>query len=70
MEDRDWIACADFTVADIMLANVLRSIRKTDLMEPFPKLQAYYARCHARPAWQHTLALCAERLGMSVDDIR
>jgi glutathione S-transferase len=70
LQRRDWIACADFTVADIMMANVLRSIRKTDLMEPFLQLKTYYQRCHARPAWQRTLALCAERLGMSVDDIR
>ena len=70
LEDREWIACADFTVADIMMAGVLRTIRKTDLMAPFPKLTAYYARCFARPAWQRTLALYAERLGVRVDDIR
>jgi glutathione S-transferase len=70
LQDREWIACADFTVADIMLASVLRGIRKTDLMEPFPKLKAYYERCHARPAWQRTLALYAERIGVSADSIR
>jgi glutathione S-transferase len=70
LEGREWIACADFTVADIMMAGVLRTIRKTDLMDPFPKLKAYYARCTARPAWQRTLALYAERLGTSVDEIR
>jgi glutathione S-transferase len=70
LEAREWIACADFTVADIMLACVLRSIRKTDLMDPFPRVKDYYARCFARPAWQRTLALYAERLGVSVDDIR
>jgi glutathione S-transferase len=70
LQDREWIACADFTVADIMMAGVLRTIRKTDLMEPFPRIKAYYDRCRARPAWQRTLALCAERLGMSVEDIR
>jgi len=32
LEGRDWIACADFTVADVMMAGVLRTIRKTDLM--------------------------------------
>ena len=68
--DREWIACADFTVADIMMASVLRGIRKTDLMEPFPRLKAYYERCLARSAWQRTLALYAKRLGVSVDDIR
>ena len=70
LEGREWIACADFTVADIMMAGVLRSIRKTDLMEPFPRIKAYYERCFARPAWQRTLGLYAERLGVSVDDIR
>jgi glutathione S-transferase len=29
-------------VADIMMAGVLRNIRKTDLMEPFPRLKAYF----------------------------
>ena len=70
LDGRDWIACADFTVADLMLACVLRSIRKTDLMDPVPRLRAYYARCFARPAWQRTLALYAERLGVGVDEIR
>jgi glutathione S-transferase len=70
LEDRAWIAGAELTVADIMMASVLRTIRKSDLMDPFPRLEAYYERCHARPAWQRTLALSAERLGVNVDDIR
>jgi glutathione S-transferase len=70
LEGREWIACADFTVADIMMAGVLRGIRKTELMDPFPQVRAYYERCLSRPAWQRTLALYAERLGVSVDDIR
>jgi glutathione S-transferase len=70
LQDREWIACADFTVADIMLANVLRGIRKTDMLQPLPRVKAYYERCHARPPWQRALALYAERLGVSVDEIR
>lgn len=70
VEDREWIACDDFTVADILMACVLREIRKTNLMEPYPRMKAYYARALARPAWQRTLALYAERVGVSVDDIR
>jgi glutathione S-transferase len=70
LDGREWIACADFTVADIMMAGVLRGIRKTDLMEPFPRIKAYFERCQARPAWQRTLGLYAERLGVRVDDIR
>ena len=70
LANREWIACADFTVADIMLAGVLRTIRKSELMDPFPKLKSYYSRCFERPAWQRTLALSAERLHVSVEDIR
>jgi glutathione S-transferase len=70
LESHEWIAGADFTAADIMMAGVLRGIRKTDLMAPFPKLTAYFERCQARPAWQRTLRLYAERLGLRVDDIR
>ena len=70
LEGREWIACSDFTVADIMMACVLREIRKTDMMEPYPRIKAYYARAFARPAWQRTLGLYAERVGVNVDDIR
>lgn len=70
LDGREWIAGDDFTAADLMLAGVLRTIRKTDRMKPYPRIQAYYERCFARPAWQRTLRLSAERLGMKVDDIR
>lgn len=70
LEGRTWIACDDFTAADIMMAGVLRTIRKSDLMDPLPKVKAYYDRCFTRPAWQRTLELSAKRLGMKVDEIR
>ncbi|HWI78292.1 MAG TPA: glutathione S-transferase family protein [Ramlibacter sp.] len=70
LEGREWIACGDFTVADLMMASVLRGIRKTDLMDPFPRTKAYYQRCQARPAWQRTLANYAGRVGVNVEDIR
>ena len=70
LEGREWIACTDFTMADIAMASVLRTIRKSDLMDPFPRLKLYYERCHARPAWQRTLESAAERLGMTVDELR
>jgi glutathione S-transferase len=69
LEESEWIACADFTVADILLASVLREIRKTDLLDSYPRVKAYYARAFARPAWQRTLSSYAERLGVSVADI-
>jgi len=70
LDGREWIACADFTVADILLASVLREIRKTDLMDPYPRLKAYYERAQARPAWERTLNSYSERLGVTVADIR
>jgi len=70
LEGRDWIACADFTIADILLATVLRDIRKTDLLAPYPCLTAYYARALARPAWWHTLSLYAKQLGVEIADIQ
>jgi glutathione S-transferase len=70
LDGREWIACEAFTVADILLATVLREVRHTDLIEPYPRLKAYYARALARPAWQRTLSLCAERQGVTVADIR
>lgn len=69
LADRTWIACDDFTVADIMMASVLREVRKTDLLDPHPKTKAYFERCLARPAWHRTLALYAERFGTTVDKI-
>ncbi|HKS60470.1 MAG TPA: glutathione S-transferase family protein [Xanthobacteraceae bacterium] len=70
LDGREWIACAEFTVADILLATVLRDIRKTDLMAAYPRLTDYYARALARPAWERTLGLYAERFGVAVKDIR
>lgn len=65
-----WIATDDFTVADIMMAGVLRNIRKTDLLAPYPQIRAYYDRCFARPAWQRTLQAYADRFGVDVATIR
>jgi glutathione S-transferase len=70
LSDRRWIACEDFTVADIMMASVLRNVRKTDLLDPFPQTKAYRDRCFARPAWERTLGMYAERFGVSVEQIR
>ena len=70
LEGREWIACSDFTVADVIMAGVLRMVRKTDVMDPYPKVKSFYERCFARPAWQRTLCLSAQRLGVSIDDIR
>ena len=70
LEGREWVACAEFTVADILMSCVLRYIRKGDLMEPYPQVRDYYSRAQSRPAWQRTLNLYAQRVGASIEDIR
>src|ERR1041384_5303388 len=70
LEGREWIAHVEFTVADIAMASVLRTLRQTDLMAPCPRVQAYYERCHARPSWQRVLPLAAARLHRTVQQLR
>lgn len=45
-----------FTVGDLMMVSVLRILRHTDLVACTPVLQAYQARCEARPAFARALA--------------
>ena len=42
----------EFTVADILMAHVLNT---DELLAPYPRVQAYRARCRARPSWQRTI---------------
>jgi glutathione S-transferase len=44
-----------FSAADLMMVHVLRLIRHTSLVAEMPVLQAYLARCEARPAFQRAL---------------
>src|SRR5262249_61894112 len=45
-----------FTVADLLMATVLRIPRHTDLIAQMPNLEAYRLRCEARPAFKKALA--------------
>jgi glutathione S-transferase len=53
--DRDWLA-GEFSIADIMMATVLNSLKETGFVAEFPSLAAYHARAIARPAYQRALA--------------
>lgn len=44
-----------FTVADILMATVLRFIQHTDLVADFPVLDAYLKRCEGRSSFQKAL---------------
>jgi glutathione S-transferase len=45
-----------FSAADITMIMTLRALRHTDLVARVPVLDAYRARCEARPAYQRALA--------------
>lgn len=53
--DKDWIA-GDFSIADILLVTVLRSLDHTAILAEFPALAAYKARGENRPAFHRALA--------------
>ena len=57
------IAGEDFTVADILTVTVLREVRRSEVLDGFPRVREYAARCQQRPAWQRTLADYERRLG-------
>jgi glutathione S-transferase len=44
-----------FTVGDLMMADVLRILEHTDLLDAYPPLKAYKRRCEARPAFQRAI---------------
>jgi glutathione S-transferase len=46
----------EFTAGDLMMTSVLRSLDGKDLLERYPNLVAYKARCQARPAFAAALA--------------
>lgn len=44
-----------FTAGDLMMSSVLRILRHTTILEDFPSLAAYRARCEARPAFKRAI---------------
>jgi glutathione S-transferase len=55
LKDRRFIATEDFTVADILMTHVLDAGTQREMLEPYPNLLAYRARCTERPAWRKTV---------------
>jgi glutathione S-transferase len=52
LKDRDWLAASRFTVADIMMSDVLRIPDKLGELESYQALKAYVARACSRPAFE------------------
>jgi glutathione S-transferase len=55
LADREYLLDR-FTVADILMASVLRFVRHTELVAAQPVLHAYLERCNARPAASKAVA--------------
>lgn len=53
LANAEWLMGGRFTVADLMVAECLRyAAGHAPLMDAFPQVKAWLARCHARPAFQ------------------
>jgi len=64
LDDRAFLTGPDCTIADILMTSVFRLAKKLGLLEHWPRLDAYRARCEARPAWQRALDNYEQRLGV------
>jgi glutathione S-transferase len=53
--DKEWFEDR-FSIGDLMMASVLRNLRRSGLVEEQPKLAAFVERCTERPAFQRALA--------------
>jgi glutathione S-transferase len=54
--DRMWLVGEDFTVADLMMASVLKVARGLELLDKHPTLSAYQGRCLDRPAYRKAVS--------------
>lgn len=50
--DRSWLVGDAFTVADLMMASVLKIARGLEMLDAYPMLVAYQDRCFERPAYK------------------
>jgi glutathione S-transferase len=54
LDGKDYLE-GKFTVGDLMMADVLRILDHTKLLDTYPHLSAYKRRCEARPAFQRAM---------------
>lgn len=59
---KNYLFGEQFTYPDILMATSLRQIQHTGLLETFPNVASYVARCDGRPAWHKCLDLYKRRL--------
>ena len=49
---RDWLAAGRFTIADLLMCDVLRQVDRFDGLSRYPACKAYVTRLTARPAFK------------------
>jgi len=55
LQSRDWLAAGRFTVADLLMADILRVPKLRAMLGPFPALEGYVTRVLDRPAFRQAL---------------
>jgi glutathione S-transferase len=56
LDGREWLVGDRFTVADLLMAEILRLPAQSGLLDDLPGLSAYLERCVSRPAFAKALA--------------
>lgn len=64
LEGRDWLADR-FSVADIVMATVLRGLQEEPVLARHPAVSAYLERCLARPAFDRALTAQLETFAVN-----
>jgi GSH-dependent disulfide-bond oxidoreductase len=60
--EKEWVACDEYTIADIAIMPWLRSYKNQGVeMEEYPNVKRWFDRVNARPAVQRGLAVLADR---------
>ncbi|HEU0220720.1 MAG TPA: glutathione S-transferase family protein [Paracoccaceae bacterium] len=67
LTNRSYLLGDEFAYPDILMATSLRQVRHTDILETYPHVVSYLARCDDRPAWRICLDAYKERLAASLD---
>lgn len=62
--DSPYLLGRAFTYPDILMTSVLDIIQHTDILNSFPNLTAYRARCQERSAWRR----CREAYGLRLNE--
>jgi glutathione S-transferase len=65
LANREFIAAAEFTVADILMTHVLSGGTDQSLVKPHANVFAYQKRCTERPMWKKTVDAYCSRVEAS-----